>query len=197
MTGLDDFKLLLREFRNLAIWAAGGSVALPFIASFISVIPPFPTGLNIMTAVFQLVALVFVYQRYSGEPWGIITRNMGLLFVLIFVSIIGYMILFSMFTIYVPPAKRSIVIGYECTADAAKVYGDKCPFLNLQQLASVAYDEFELWTKLSISVTRALLIALWIFFFICLAALLGKFLVYQMRRRVRRKPTGAEKRSAH
>jgi hypothetical protein len=185
MTGLDEFKELLKEFRNLSVWAAGGSVVLPFIASFISVIPPFPSGLNVMTAVFQLVSLVFVYQRYSRSPRQVVTRNIGVLFVVLFITIIAYMILFSLFTVYVPPAKRSIVIGYQCTNEALTVYREKCPFLNLQELASVAYDEFELWTKFSVALTRALLVALWFFFFICLAALLGKFLVFQMRKRVR------------
>jgi hypothetical protein len=185
MTGLDEFKLLLKEFRNLSLWAAGGSVILPFIASFISVIPPFPAGLNIMTAVFQLVALVFVYQKYRGAPAQTITRNIGILFGFLFVTILAYMILFTLFTVYVPPAKRSIVIGYQCTKEALVVYGEKCPFLNVQELGEVAYDEFELWTKMSIAVTRGLLIGVWFLFFIALAALLGKFLVYQMRRTMR------------
>ncbi len=61
------------------------------------------------------------------------------------------------------------------------VYGADCPFLNLDQLASVAYDEFLLWTEPSIAIMRAIFIVLWFAFFICLAALIGKFLVYQMR----------------
>jgi hypothetical protein len=185
VTGLDDFKELLKEFRGLSMWAAGGSVVLPFIASFIAVIPPWPNGLNVMTSVFQLVALIFVYQAYSGSKRATITRNIGILAVAMFVIILAYMILFSILTIYVPEAKRSIVVGYECLPSAKVVFGSKCPFLDLQDLAGVAYDEFLLWTRSSIALNRSLLIALWFVFFICLAALIGKFLVFQMKRHVR------------
>jgi hypothetical protein len=185
VTGLDDFKQLLKEFRGLSLWAAGGSVVLPFIASFIAVIPPWPNGLNVMTSVFQLVALIFVYQAYSGSKRATITRNIGILAAALFVIILVYMIVFSMLTIYVPEAKRSIVIGYECIPNAKVVFGSKCPFLDLEDLAGVAYDEFLLWTRMSIALTRSLLIALWFLFFICLASLIGQFLVFQMKRNVK------------
>jgi hypothetical protein len=192
MTGLDDFKRLLEEFKGLSAWAAGGSVVFPFIASFISVIPPWPAGLNVMTSIFQLVALIVVYQIYSGSKRATISRNIAALAAALFVIILTYLVLFSMLTIYVPEAKRSIVIGYECTSNARTVFGEKCPWLGLEDLASHAYDEFELWTRFSIVVGRTVLIALWFAFFFCLAALIGKFLVYQMKRKVRAaKPSSA------
>ena len=192
MTGLDDFKRLLEEFKGLSVWAAGGSVVLPFIASFISVIPPWPAGLNVMTSIFQLVALIVVYQIYSGSKRATISRNIAALAAMLFVIILIYLVLFSMLTIYVPEAKRSIIIGYECTSNARIVFGDKCPGLGLEDLASHAYDEFELWTRSSIAVSRTALIALWFAFFFFLAALIGKFLVYQMKRKVRApKPSSA------
>ncbi len=181
MSGLDDFKALLSEFRNLSLWAAGGSVVLPFIASFVAVIPPWPAGLNVMTGVFKLLALIFVFQAYSKAPRARTTRSIGILFLAAFVIFIVYVVLFSLFTIYVPEVKRTIVVGYDCRADARLVYGDDCPFLKLEHLAAVAYDEFVLWTKPSIAVMRAIFIGLWFLFFICLAASIGRFLVYQMR----------------
>lgn len=181
MSGLDDFKSFLGEFRRMSLWAAGGSVVLPFIASFVAVIPPWPAGLNVMTGVFQLLALILVFQAYSRIPKVRTTSSIGILFVLSFVIFIAYIVLFSLFTIYVPEAKRTIVVGYDCLPKARLVYGDECPFLKLDDLAAVAYDEFLLWTKPSIAVIRAIFIAFWFLFFICLAALIGKFLVYQMR----------------
>jgi hypothetical protein len=103
---------------------------------------------------------------------------------LTFLIIIVYIIAFSIFTIYIPQAKRSIVIGFICKPNAMTVFGDRCPFLDLGDLAGVSYDEFELWTRASIALVRAGLVSLWFLFFICLSALIGQFLVYQMRRRV-------------
>jgi hypothetical protein len=126
MTGLDDFKRLLKEFRNLSLWASAGSVVLPFVASFIAIIPPWPAGLNIITAVFRLMSLIVVYQIYSRASRRVITRNISVLFVAGIFLIIVYIVLFSMLTIYVPPAHRSIVVGFECL-DGAK----KCTVLNV------------------------------------------------------------------
>ncbi len=64
----------------MSAWAAGGSVALPFIASFIAIIPPWPAGLNVMTAVFQLLALILVFQAYKRSSRAEVTRNIALLF---------------------------------------------------------------------------------------------------------------------
>jgi hypothetical protein len=91
-----------------------------------------------------------------------------------------------MFTIYVPTIKRSIVVGFKCLPSAEAVLKDKCPYLDFEDLAGVAFDEFQLWTKLSISIMRSALIGVWFLFFISLSALVGKFLVYQMSRQVRR-----------
>ena len=64
------------------------------------------------------MTLIFVYQAYSGSKRATITRNVGVLFAALLVIMIVYLILFSILTIYVPEAKRSIVIGYECLPNA-------------------------------------------------------------------------------
>lgn len=57
------------------------------------------------------------------------TRNIALLFAACFLIIVVYVLLFSLFTIQLPQAKRSIVVGYQCLANARLVYGADCPFL--------------------------------------------------------------------
>ncbi len=183
MTGLEEFKRVLSEYRNLSLWAAGTSVIFPFIASFLSVIPPWPAGLNVITSVMQLGALIVAYQTFRNSA-RYVNRNVKLWAAIGFAVVLAYMIMFTLFTVYVPPASRSIVVGFECSADAQRLYGQKCPFLGLEELSAAAFDEFLLWTKLSIAVTRTLLIALWFAIFICLAFLIGQFLVYQMKRKV-------------
>jgi hypothetical protein len=188
MTGLDEFKRVLAEYKNLSIWAAGASVVFPFIASFVSVIPPWPKGLDVITSILQLGALIVAYQtfRNSGRR---VTRGVKLWAVLGLLAVLAYLVVFTLFTIYVPEAKRSIVIGFQCLPNAQQLsdlgkYVGVCPFLGLQDLNGAAYDEFLLWTRLSIAVTRTVLVALWFAIFICLAFMIGQFLVYQMRRTV-------------
>jgi len=185
VTGLDDFKAVLKEYSNLAIWVAGGSVALPFIASFLSIIPPWPKGLDVITAIFQLLTLILVFQTLSGSSRRKVSRNVIILFVACFVTILAYIVVFISFTIYVPAAKRYIVVGYSCTSDAARVYTDTCPDLGYSALAGVAFDEFRLWTKGSITLVRTGLIGIWFVFFVSLSALVGSFLVFQMSKKGR------------
>jgi hypothetical protein len=183
MNGLDDFKRVLREFRNLSVIMAGAAVTTPFLASFIGIIPPWPTGLGAITSVVELVALIVVYQTFDGDE-GRVTRNIKWLAFIGFVLLIFYIIAFSMFTIYVPPAHRSIVIGFECLADAQTVFKDRCPFLSIDDLAGAVFDEFALWTKFSVTVVRTGLLVGWIALFIILALLIGQFLIFQMRRKI-------------
>ncbi|MGZ8330271.1 MAG: hypothetical protein ACXWVA_04405 [Rhodoplanes sp.] len=188
MTGLDEFKRVLSEYKNLSLWAGGASVIFPFIASFLSVIPPWPAGLNIITSVMQLGALVVSYQTFRNTARSV-SRNVKLWAALGFMVVLIYMVAFTMLTVYVPYAQRSIVIGFQCLPDAQHVFDQsqyiaKCPFLGVEELSAVAFNEFQLLTKFSIAIARMLLIALWFAIFICLAFLIGQFLVYQMRRRV-------------
>lgn len=61
MTELAQFKVLLKEYRGAAIWAAGGSVAIPIVAEFVTIVPPYPDGVSIITAIFQLLVLALVF----------------------------------------------------------------------------------------------------------------------------------------
>ena len=184
MTGLDEFKRVLKEFKNLSLWAAGSSLIIPFVASFLSIIPPWPLGLNIITAVVQLVTLIVVYQAFS-ELRLRITRNIKMLAITGLGLLLAYMAIFAMFTIYIPQAHRSIVIGYECSNEALKIFKEKCPFLTVDDLATAAFDEFLLWTRGSITTIRIVLLGLWLALFIGLGLLIGQFLIFQMRRKVR------------
>jgi hypothetical protein len=167
---------VLKHLRRLPVWAAAGTLVLPFVASFMSVIPPWPRGLDIMTALFQTTTFILVYQKYATDQQQSGTRGAILFATVAFLLMIAYFYFFSVFTIYVPEANRSIVVGLECSHSASMVFGTKCPFLDLEDLAGVAYDEFLLWTKPSIALTRGVLIGLWLGVFLCLAAAAAKLL---------------------
>jgi len=187
-TGLDEFKSVLKEFRSVSIWAGISSVAVPFLAAFAGVIPPWPTGIEYITAVFQLLGIMFVYQMYGESAGAQVNRNIRILSIFAFVSFVVYLLAFSQFSIYIPSRNAYVMIGYACTTKAATVYGDACPFLNLDALKNSLYDEFDLWTKSSISIVRTALTALWFAFFISLSAFVGQFLIFQKTRRVTAKP---------
>ncbi len=100
------------------------------------------------------------------------------------VSFVAYVFLFSNFTVRVNEDKKIYIVGYACTPAALKIprYRDACPWLGSDELAGVpAQDVTKLWTRFSVSVNRTVIVSIWLVFFSCLAAMLGKFLAYQMR----------------
>lgn len=192
MAGTDDFFVVLQNYRKLSVWAAGGSVAVPFVAQFIGVVPPFPTGLNVISAVLQLVVLMIMFQLYRRKPRALINRRMPLFAALALAALLVYLFAFGILVVEGPGTER-YAIGLQCTEAARLVHGESCPFLGAGALAGAAWDEFLLWTRWSVSLVRLLLVGLWFAFFGFLAAAIGVFLVYQGdagARRAAPKPQG-------
>jgi ABC-type xylose transport system permease subunit len=179
-SGLVGFKELLKEFRGLSLWAVGGSVAVPFAAALAALSPPWPPSIVLVTAVAELVALIYVYQFLKKAKRKSINKILALsgFFVAIFGAI--YLVAISLYTYQVPTTKERFVKGYRCTQEAATVFKDKCPDLSLDQLKTAEYDADRLWTSRSIAVTRLTIVGLWLAAFVALSVLVGSFLVYQM-----------------
>ena len=196
MSGLDEFKLVLSEYKNLAVWAAGASIVIPFVASFLSVIPPWPDGLDVLTAVIQLGALIVAYQTFRNHAQ-LIGRSVKLWAIAGLSALLLYLAAFSMFTVYDPGTSHSYVIGFQCSPGTQQLsdlhkFAGTCPFLQYDDLRTVAYNASILWTKSSLTTVRIILIALWFSLFICLAFLIGRFLVFQMRKRLHSRQDSAQ-----
>lgn len=71
--------------------------------------------------------------------------------------------------------------GYVCTEEAAAVFKQKCPDLGIEQLKTAEYDADRLWTARSITLTRLAIVGLWLATFVALTALVGSFLVFQLK----------------
>jgi hypothetical protein len=178
--GLVGFKELLKEFRGLSLWAVGGSVAVPFVAALASLSPPWPPAIVLVTAIAELVALIYVYQFLKKARRKSINRILALSGLLLVIFGVVYLAAVSLYTYAVPPTNERFVKGYQCTADAAAVFKDKCPDLGLDELRTAEYDADRLWTARSIAATRIAIVALWLASFVALSVLVGSFLVYQM-----------------
>lgn len=184
-SGLDDFKLLLKEFRGLSVWAVGGSLVVPFAASMADLSPPWPPGIVPVTAVIELLALVLVFQFFKTSSRRVINRVL-LLSVSVFVmTSVIYLPAVSYYVYQVPTTKERFLKGYECTPEAQMVFKDRCPDLGLDELRTAEYESERLWTRKSIAVTRTALTAVWSLLFVALSFALGGFLSYQLRTRKR------------
>jgi hypothetical protein len=177
-TGLDGFKQLLKEFRELALWGAGGA-AVPFAAQLAALSPPWPDGIVIITSIVELVTLVFVYQFAKSARRHMVNRILTIAALLMVLSGVSYLVANSIYTFKVPTTKERFVKGYRCTPNAQAVFKDKCPALDTDDLATANYEAERLWTAQSIATVRVILVALWLASFITLAVVLGSFVVYQ------------------
>jgi hypothetical protein len=178
--GIVGFKDLLKEFRGLSLWAVGGSVAVPFAAALTALSPPWPPSIVLVTAIAELVALIYVYQFLKKARRKSIDRILAVSGLLLVVFGTVYLLGVSLYTYEIPTTKERFVKGYQCTSDAAAVFKDKCPDLGLDELKTAEYDANRLWTARSIAVTRLSVVALWLGSFTALSVLVGSFLVYQM-----------------
>jgi hypothetical protein len=179
--GLVGFQELLKEFRGLSVWAVGGSVAVPFAAALAALSPPWPPAIVLVTAVAELVALIYVYQFLKTARRRTINRIIAAAgFALVIVGAV-YLTAVSLYTYEVPTTKQRFVKGYMCTEEAAAVFKQKCPDLGPDELKTAEYDADRLWTSRSIAVTRLTIVGLWLGAFVALSVLVGSFLVYQLQ----------------
>jgi len=180
-SGLVGFKELLSEFRGLSIWAVGGSLAVPFAAAVASLSPPWPPAIVLVTAVAELVALIYVYQFLKSAKRRSINRIIAATGPALVILGAAYLVGVSLYTYEVPTTKQRFVKGYVCTEEAVSVFKQKCPDLGIDELKQAEYDADRLWTSRSIAMTRLAIVALWLAAFVALSILVGSFLVYQMQ----------------
>ena len=69
--------------------------------------------------------------------------------------------------------------GFTCTSDAQAVFKQKCPALDIDDLATANYEAEHLWTANSIATVRLALVSLWLAAFVCLSVVIGSFVVHQ------------------
>ncbi|MEI8698160.1 hypothetical protein [Mesorhizobium sp. ISC15] len=186
-TGLDSFKEVLAEYRSLALWAGVSSVSIPFFAAFAGVAPPWPNRIALMTAVFQLIGLILSFQLYYSAKRRVVTKAIIVMTLASCILLLLYIFLFSIFAVSVGGAQKYIIVGYECTTKAAATYGKECQGIGYEELRAAQFNEFVIWTRMSIAVVRTALTSIWLAFFLSLSSVIALFLVFQRSRVV--KPT--------
>jgi hypothetical protein len=185
-TGYDEFLRVLKNFRTLSATAIGAGAVVPFACYLAKIIPPWPPGIMLTTAIVELVALVLAFQltyRFSRKSTNI---TVIILTIAWLCGSIVYLVGFASLTYITPLTGERWVKGFVCLPDIASLYSGECPFLNTIALKDAQWDAFRLWEEWSIAIAEAALAAIWFFSFMALAALIGSFMIFQMRRTVGR-----------
>jgi hypothetical protein len=178
-TGLDEFRRLLRDVKQLWAWGAAAA-AVPFLANFLSLAPPWPVAIPYLTALVELITLILVFQFLKRSPRRSINRVIATSTVVLFGASLIYLGLLAEFTFETPSRTREIK-GFICGREAMKVFEDKCPWLGLSELSHIEYQPRSLWVSWSVSAMAIFLNLLWLLCFMMLSAVLGSFAVYQRR----------------
>lgn len=172
---LDDLRRYLKSVKELWAWAAGAAV-VPFLVNFANLAPPWPPAIAYLTAVFELVALLWAYHSMQSISRVEATVRLRRYMVFFFGVTILYLFVHSLFTIGVPRSDLVLVKGFMCTEVAASQFAN-CPWLIAEDIQQAEWDAALLWTPLSIAVTRIGIVLLWLLAFFSLSLFLGAFLV--------------------
>ncbi len=181
---LFEFKRLLAEFRGLSTWALGG-LAVPFASALLSLSPPWPKAITPITSVIELLVMIFSFHFLSSAPRKTINRVMKIGAALLVTCGIVYLIGYSQYVYETPITHVRFVKGLVCTDDAQKVFGAKCPNLDMDDLNTAEYEAERLWTMPSITAVRLGLVVTWLSTFVSLSMVIAVFLLFEMRRKSR------------
>lgn len=178
-TELAVFRQFLEQYRKLILWAVGASM-VPIFAALFSLTPTWPSGMAGVTAIAQLLVLALVFQLLRSARRRLVSRVMVRSTIILCALLPIYLMLIALFTYTEPLSKMRFTKGYECTEYAKSVSAGRCPFLGLEDIASANYDEEKLWTTVSLSVMKSVIVVAWLGCFATLSVALGAFVVFQM-----------------
>lgn len=186
VTGLDEFHLHLAQISRVARWVLPTAAFTPVVTSLVGLNPPWPNavGLTAATCAAVLVTVVAVFQFSDGRRAARVNRLMAIMLALGVTFAAVYFCLFAFF-VFKPANGAAFSKGYVCTAEALQVFGARCPWLDIDELKSVAYEESRLWTIQSIVSVKIGLLFSWFGMFMALSAYLGSFTRHQAQRKKR------------
>lgn len=189
MSGLDDFKEVLREYGSLLGWALGGSVIVPLVTKLAGFAPVWPPAVPFVTAIFTLVAIILSYQFVQRRGRRAANRFIVYSAVLMAAFFVIYLYVFARFTFVIPTNKELIYLGCgwsELAISQAKDYllnpEKGCPGEFERILPAIQYEAGVIWTKESIANVRMFVAISWFLFFSALSFLIASFVVYQRGR---------------
>lgn len=188
MSGLDDFKKTLREFRGLALWATAGTGLLPILGHFAEVAPVWPSNSALLTSICILIVLALCFQTLRSAPKKRVTRVMFVSSGIMFWMLGTYLVLSLQFVVSVGRPSQRIVLGCgwnELTRDVATEFGARpsvsCPGNYRRLLAAAEYDSTAIYEIWPLTAIKFITFTSWLMFFCGFSIAVGAFVIHQMR----------------
>ena len=193
VTGLDEFRAALLDYKSISSWAMGGSVAVPLVDYVMRLGPPWPWagGVPIITSVVELLTLICVFHFWSRSSRKSVSRRTVGLIILLVICVGVYLYHNSTFTFSSPGDGEKLVKGFTLRPDIAPLIPSDFPTAD-DVLESAEYRPEAVWTSSSITAMRLILLSLWLCSFVLLSATISSFVLYYRARPARSQPaTGA------
>ncbi len=174
---------LQQALRSPYPWAVAAVIALPFAAAYGALTPPWPPGVEIVTAMLEAVAFVLANHWLRPASRAAINRVIVATSIALAIASCAYMLAASVYIYQVPTTKERWVKGYACSQEAQLIYKDKCPHLGVDELRGAEYEAERLWSVQSIATVKVALVAMWLVAFISVATLIAGMLVHHAQQR--------------
>src|SRR5690606_26972963 len=117
MNDLQDVRQFFTSFFGI-VSAGAATTALVLVTSLIGIAPPWPNSIVQVTAIAQLLALIFVYQRLARARRSVIDRRMTASLIMFIGLSFFYLGAHSVLVFPMPNGDLGIR-GVICTSDAA------------------------------------------------------------------------------
>lgn len=177
------------EFRRANLVFALGPMCLPLALTFTDIHPPWPQNGTFILAGFEFSALILAFLYFRNSSLKSVRKAMVFSTATFFLLCLAYLILSSLLIFEAPTTQERFVSGFVCKPDGellARRYREACPFLGLDAISAATYESDRIWTKLSISISRAALFMTWIILFCCFVFSISIFIAYRSSSRFSR-----------
>ncbi len=146
---------------RIALAAVAALVALPGLAAWLALDPPWPNGVGYISAVLIAAGAAWPHFAPGRDDWltkgWIRTIALGLA-----IAAVVYLSLLSLYVESIPGTGVRVIKGFTCTPDARLVYGNGCPNLGRDALRDAEWEAATLWTGTSVMIVRLSLVVSWL-----------------------------------
>ena len=175
--------------RLTGVLALGAAfAAIPLFASLADLQPPWPPAIGYVSAALVLIGALLAWEWTRSARVKYRRRWIIISLLLTLVGLFCYLTAYSLFIENVPATKARLVRGYECTADAARIYPHDCPDLPQTALRDAGWEAVGLWTRQSVTIARMLLTLSWLIFTMGLITTVGSIVAGRQGRKRATKP---------
>jgi len=178
-TGLQEFKEVLRNFREMSSLALKGTIAAPLIQYWTKVGPPPAVAVPILTSVVGFVAVMWTFHFWHAATKKRIDARMRWCIFIFCASLLASGFLFERFTARPGAGRDLVVCGYAFRPSITQAI--TADYDCEKALSDAEYDANRVWTGASIALVHLTLIVCWMTAFVSISMFISAFIILHRR----------------